>query len=433
VVAPPPRPSFAEAFRFWLKLGFISFGGPSGQIALMHAELVERKKWIDEGRFLHALNFCMLLPGPEAQQLATYVGWLMHKTAGGIAAGTLFVLPSAFILWGLSWIYLSFGEVPSIAAAFYGLQIAVMAVVAQSVIRIGQKVLKNAAMWALAGAAFLALAVLHAPFPLIIIGAGITGFVGGRLRPELFAILDGHGAATDSAAAAAYHFETPSPSWGRSLKVLLIGLAVWFAPVIGVGWWLGRDHAVFQMGVFFSKAASVTFGGAYAVLPYVAQQAVERFGWLSTNQMLVGLGLAESTPGPLIMVLQFVGFVGGWQHPGGLTPLAAATIGAAITTWCTFVPCFLWIFLGGPSVERLRGNQLLSAALSAITAAVVGVILNLAVWFAWHVILPAPERWDGFAIVVGLAAFAGLQWRKWNVVYTILACAAIGVVWRLLY
>jgi chromate transporter len=432
VVPLQPRPTFAEALRFWLKLGFISFGGPTGQIALMHAELVERKKWIDESRFLHALNFCMLLPGPEATQLATYVGWLLHRTAGGIAAGALFVLPSVFILWGLSWIYLRFGEVPSIAAAFYGLQIAVMAVVAQSVIRIGQKVLKNAAMWVLAAAAFGALALLHAPFPLIVIGAGAIGFVGGTIRPDLFAVLDGHSAAADSTDATGYQFETPSPGWGRSLKVLLIGLAVWFAPVIGVGWWLGRDHAAFQMGIFFSKAACVTFGGAYAVLPYVAQQAVERFGWLSTSQMLVGLGLAESTPGPLIMVLQFVGFVGGWQHPGGLSPLAAATIGAAITTWCTFVPCFLWIFLGGPSVERLRGNPRLSAALSAITAAVVGVILNLAVWFGWHVIHPAPERWDGLAIVIGLAAFAGLQWRKWNVVYTILGCAALGVAWRLL-
>jgi chromate transporter len=431
-VVPPPRPTFGEAFRFWLKLGFISFGGPTGQIALMHAELVERKRWIDEARFLHALNFCMLLPGPEAQQLATYVGWLMHRTMGGIVAGALFVLPSAFILWALSWIYLRFGAVPSIAAAFYGLQIAVMAVVAQSVIRIGQKVLKNPAMWALAAAAFLALYLLHTPFPLIIAGAGLIGYLGGRLRPELFAVLKSHGAETAAAETAQYHFETPAPGWGRSLRILFIGLAVWFAPVVGLGWWLGRDHAVFQMGVFFSKAACVTFGGAYAVLPYVAQQAVERFGWLSTDQMLVGLGLAESTPGPLIMVLQFVGFVGGWQHPGGLNPLAAATIGAAITTWCTFVPCFLWIFLGGPSVERLRGNERLSAALSAITAAVVGVILNLAVWFGWHVIHPAPDRWDAFAIAVGLAAFAGLQWCKWNVVYTILACAALGVAWRLL-
>jgi chromate transporter len=431
VVAPPPRPSFAEAFRFWLKLGFISFGGPTGQIALMHAELVERKKWIDEGRFLHALNFCMLLPGPEATQLATYVGWLLHRTLGGIAAGALFVLPSAVILWALSWIYLRFGAVPSIAAAFYGLQIAVMAVVAQSVIRIGQKVLKNRAMWTLAAAAFLALLLLHSPFPLIVAGAGAIGYLGGRIRPSLFAVLKGHGSETEAAVAADYHFDTPAPSWGRSLKVLGLGLAVWFAPVIGLGWWLGRDHALFQMGLFFSKAACVTFGGAYAVLPYVAQQAVEHFGWLSTNQMMVGLGLAESTPGPLIMVLQFVGFVGGWQNPGGLNPLAAATLGAGITTWCTFVPCFIWIFAGGPSIEQLRGNRQLSAALSAITAAVVGVILNLAVWFGWHIIHPGPGQWDGFAIVLGVAAFAGLQWRRWNVVYTILTCAALGVAWRL--
>lgn len=396
----------------------------------MHSELVERKKWIDEGRFLHALNYCTLLPGPEAQQLATYVGWLMHRTAGGIAAGALFVLPSAFILWGLSWIYLRFGTVPSVAAAFYGLQIAVMAVVAQAVIRIGQKVLKNVAMWLLAALAFVALAIFHAPFPLIVFGAGLIGYVGGRWRPDLFAVIQGHGGNVEQASSADFHFETPAPGWARSLKVSCLGLAVWFAPVIGIGWWLGRDHSAFQMGVFFSKAACVTFGGAYAVLPYVAQQAVEHFGWLSTDQMLVGLGLAESTPGPLIMVLQFVGFVGGWQHPGTLSPLGAATLGAAITTWCTFVPSFIWIFLGGPSIERLRGNEQLSATLSAITAAVVGVILNLAVWFAWHVIHPAADRWDWFALVLGLGAFAGLQWRKWNVVYVILACAALGIAWR---
>ena len=431
MVSPPPRPTFTEALRFWLKLGFISFGGPTGQIALMHSELVERRKWIDEGRFLHALNYCMLLPGPEAQQLATYVGWLMHRTAGGIAAGALFVLPSAFILWGLSWIYLSLGAVPLVAAAFYGLQIAVMAVVAQAVIRIGQKVLKNAVMWTLAAAAFLALYLLQAPFPLIVLGAGLIGFIGGKLHPDLFAVLQGHGDKTDIDASGEYQFQTPPPGWARSLKILLIGLAVWFAPVIGVGWWLGRDHAAFQMGIFFSKAACVTFGGAYAVLPYVAQQAVEHFQWLSADQMLVGLGLAESTPGPLIMVLQFVGFVGGWQQPGGLSALGAATLGAAITTWCTFVPCFIWIFLGGPSIERLRGNVQLSAALSAITAAVVGVILNLAVWFAWHIVHPAPTRWDWFAVALGVLAFTGLQWRKWNVIYTILACAALGVAWRL--
>ncbi len=432
MVSLPPRPTFAEALRFWLKLGFISFGGPTGQIALMHSELVERRKWIDEGRFLHALNYCMLLPGPEAQQLATYVGWLMHRTAGGIVAGALFVLPSALILWALSWIYLSFGAVPAVAAAFYGLQIAVMAVVAQAVIRIGQKVLKNAAMWILAAAAFLALYVFHAPFPLIVLGAGLIGFVGGKVRPDLFAVIQGHGDQAEVGANADFQFVTPAPGWARSLKVLIIGLAVWFAPVIGVGWWLGRGHAAFQMGIFFSKAACVTFGGAYAVLPYVAQQAVEHFQWLSADQMLVGLGLAESTPGPLIMVLQFVGFVGGWQQPGGLSALGAATLGAAITTWCTFVPSFIWIFLGGPSIERLRGNLQLSAALSAITAAVVGVILNLAVWFAWHIIQPAAGRWDWFAVALGTVAFVGLQWRKWNVVYTILSCAALGVAWRLL-
>ncbi len=424
------RPSFGEAFRFWLKLGFISFGGPTGQIAIMHTELVERKRWIDGGRFLHALNYCMLLPGPEAQQLATYSGWVLHGTWGGIVAGALFVLPSAVILWGLSWLYLELGTIPWIGAAFFGLQIAVMAIVAQALIRIAQKVLKNPAMWALAGVAFICLALLHVPFPLIVLGAGLIGWLGGRLRPELFVVLKSHGG--EAGEGAGFHFGTPPPSWGRFWRVLGTGLGVWFLPLIALGSWLGWQHRLVAMGMFFSKAAVVTFGGAYAVLPYVAQRAVEDYGWVTTEQMMTGLGLAESTPGPLIMVLQFVDFAGGWSGPDPFGPLVAATLGSAITTWVTFVPSMLWIFLGGPSVERLRGNERISAAMSAITAAVVGVILNLAVWFGWHVVHPKSDQWDGFAIVLGLAAFFALQWQKWNVIAVIAACAALGAGWRML-
>ncbi len=425
------HPSFGEALRFWLKLGFISFGGPTGQIAIMHTELVEKRRWISEARFLHALNYCMLLPGPEAQQLATYIGWLLHRTWGGIVAGSLFVLPSVFILWALSFVYVTYGNVPWIAAVFYGLKPAVMAIVAAAVIRIGKRALKNEVMWALAALAFVAIYFFKAPFPLIIAAAGVIGLIGARLAPQRFIVLKPHGeAGTTYDAVIADNHATPDhalPTLARAIRVTVACLLLWWLPVLLVLVGFGADHATFHESVFFSKAAMVTFGGAYAVLPYVAQQAVERYDWLSAGQMLDGLGLAETTPGPLIMVVQFVGFLGGWHHPGTLSPLAAATLGAAITTWVTFVPCFFWIFLGAPFIERLRTSQQLTAALSSITAAVVGVVLNLAVWFGIHVIVPTPGAMDWFAAAVTIVAFAAFVWRKWDIIPVIVAAAGAGL------
>ena len=432
-LAPTAHPSFAEAFRFWLKLGFISFGGPAGQIAIMHRELVEKKRWISEARFLHALNYCMLLPGPEAQQLVVYVGWLLHRTRGGIVAGMLFVLPSAFILWLLSYIYAAFGNVTWVAAIFHGLKPAVLAIVASAVMRIGKKALKNEVMWALAGAAFVAIYFFRLPFPLIVFAAAFVGLIGGQWWRGKFLVIKLHGdsrneSVIDDHAEAAEHTR---PTLGRALRVLAICSGLWWAPVLLLGGWLGWNHALVHEGVFFSKAAMVTFGGAYAVLPYVSQQAVEHYGWLSAGQMLDGLGLAETTPGPLIMVLQFVGFLGGWNHPGRLSPLLAATLGALITTWTTFVPCFLWIFLGAPHIEQLRGNEKLTTALSAVTAAVVGVILNLAVWFGLHVLFPAPGTVDWFAVLLSAFAFVGIVRWNWDVIPVVIGAGAAGLLIKL--
>ncbi|MEY2481516.1 MAG: chromate transporter [Verrucomicrobiota bacterium] len=430
-------PSFAEAFRFWLKLGFISFGGPAGQIAVMQTELVERRRWISQARFLHALNFCMLLPGPEAQQLAIYIGWLLHKTWGGIVAGALFVIPSMFVLWGLSFVYAAYGNVPWIAAIFYGLKPAVFAIVAFAVLRIGRKALRNPIMWGIAAAAFIGIFYFHVPFPIIILGAGIVGFIGGKLSAAMFSGAAAHGATEGKRESSVLDDEGESPehakpSLGRALRVCVIWGLLWWAPIIALGFWRGWDHTLFQEGVFFSKAAMVTFGGAYAVLPYVAQQAVEHYHWLAPGQMMEGLGLAETTPGPLIMVLQFVGFMGGWSRPMGMSPLLAATLGAFITTWATFVPCFLWIFLGGPHIEQLRGNTSITSALSTVTAAVVGVVLNLAVWFGLHVLFPEGRGIDWFALVVGLVAFLGMLKLKWNVIPVVLGSAAAGLVYQLI-
>jgi len=418
------HPGFREALRFWLKLGFISFGGPAGQIAVMHAELVERKKWIGEERFLHALNFCMLLPGPEATQLAIYCGWLLHRARGGIAAGVLFVLPGALVLWALSFVYVTFGHVPWIAAVFYGLKPAVTAIVAAAVIRIGRRALKNAAMGALAAAAFVAIYFFGAPFPAIVIVAGILGWAGARWSASPTA---GESAVDERA------LTTARPTWARAAKVIAVCAALWFAPIVAAGLAQGWDGTLAREGIFFSKAAMVTFGGAYAVLPYVAQQAVGNFGWLAAPQMLDGLGLAETTPGPLIMVVQFVGFLGGWNHPGGLAPLLAATLGAAMTTWTTFVPCFLWIFLGAPHIERLRGNVRLGGALAAVTAAVVGVVLNLAVWFGGQTFFPARGAADWFAIAVSVAAFAAMQRWKVGIVPVVFASGVLGLAWRMFF
>jgi len=393
----------------------------------MHNELVEKKRWISEARFLHALNYCMLLPGPEAQQLAIYVGWLLHRTWGGVVAGALFVIPSIFILWVLSYVYVAFGNLPWIAAIFYGLKPAVLAIVAAAVIRIGRKALRNDLMWGIAAMAFVAIYFLHLPFPIILISAGLLGLVGCKFWPLRFAISNG-GMKQETTEAA----PPPDASLSRAIRVCALWVAIWWIPLLLVGAAVGWQHTVFREATFFSKAAMLTFGGAYAVLPYVSQQAVETYGWLTPGQMLDGLGLAETTPGPLIMVLQFVGFLGGWNHPGHLPQLLAATLGALVTTWATFAPCFLWIFAGAPYIERLRANEAISAALSAITAAVVGVILNLAVWFALHVIFPRGNSVDWFVVVVATTAFIGMLRWKWNVVPVVLGSGVLGLIFTLI-
>src|SRR6266550_2076026 len=418
------HPTFREALRFWLKLAFVSFGGPTGQIAMMHTEFVEKKKLIGETHFLHALNFCMLLPGPEAQQLAIYIGWLLHKTRGGIVAGALFVIPSIFILWALSYVYVAFGNIPWIAAIFYGLKPAVLAIVAAAVIRIGSKALKNAVMWSLALAAFVAIYFFHVPFPLIIISAGIVGLIGSKILPQYFRGEVAHPLDVDLASKTG---DRAKPMWLRALKVSTTWIVIWALPLAIAGIFLGTQHTIFREGIFFSKAAVVTFGGAYAVLPYVSQQAVEHYHWLAAPQMLDGLGLAETTPGPLIMVLQFVGFLGAWNHPGNLPALASATLGALVTTWTTFVPCFLWVFLGAPYIEKLRDVKLLTAALSTVTAAVVGVILNLGVWFGLHVIFPASGNVDWFAILLCAAAFVAMLRYKIDIIPVIIGAGILGL------
>jgi len=430
------RPSFAEAFRFWLKLGFISFGGPAGQIAIMQAELVDKKRWISQARFLHALNFCMLLPGPEAQQLAIYIGWLLHRTRGGIVAGALFVIPSIFVLWGLSFVYVAYGSVPWIAAIFSGLKPAVLAIVAFAVIRIGRKALRNPVMWGIAIAAFVCIFFFRLPFPVIVFSAGILGFIGERFSPATFAVASAHGSSGKEASVLDDDAESPEhakPTLRRALTVCLVCGVLWWLPILALGFVRGWNHTLFREGLFFSKAALVTFGGAYAVLPYVAQQAVGHYHWLAPGQMMDGLGLAETTPGPLIMVLQFVGFMGGWSQPMGMQPLLSATLGALITTWATFVPCFLLIFLGAPYIEQLRGNAKISAALSAVTAAVVGVILNLAVWFGVHALLPSRLRIDWFCAVVSIVALAGMLRWKWNVIPVVLGCGMLGLLYKMAF
>jgi chromate transporter len=423
----PAVPTFREALRFWAKLGWISFGGPAGQIAIMHRELVERRRWLGEEHFLHALNFCMLLPGPEAQQLATYLGWRLHGARGGIAAGLLFVLPSVLILFALSWLYMAGGELAWVRGLFHGLIPAVIAIVFAAAIRIGGKALKTPALAALAVTAFVAIHFFQISFVIILAAAAGIGFLGGRRFPRQFPAGAGHAASDPTAPPAIELPPAPRASWGRTLRVTSLCLALWWLPVLACGLLLGWDGIHFQQGLFFSKAALVTFGGAYAVLPYVAQMAVEHYGWLAKRQMMAGLGLAESTPGPLIMVLQFVGFVAAWQNPGGLPPLAAATLGAAITTWVTFLPCFLFVFLGAPHVESLRERPKLAAALNAITAAVVGVILNLAVSFTRDALWPEGGGFDTFVAVTAVAAWLAIARFKLGVIPVLACCAAAGL------
>jgi chromate transporter len=439
----PQAPTFREASRFWIWLGFVNFGGPAGQIALMHQELVERRRWIDEGRFLHALSYCMLLPGPEATQLATYVGWLLHRVRGGLVAGIAFVLPSFILLMALSWIFVTHGDLRWVAGAFAGLAAAVVAIVAQATVRLGRTALANGLMTVVAITSFLAIFVLDVPFPIVVAGAVAFGLIGGSVLPSLFQVGVGRELEERASASVAGRVDTPAPSWGRSLLVLIVGLAAWLVPIAAVALWRQDAGTLADMGWFFSKAALVTFGGAYAVLVYVDQAAVGAFGWLRPGQMAVGLGLAESTPGPLIMVLEFVGFVGAYQHPGGLPPLVAGILGATVAVWATFAPCFLWIFLGAPYVERIRGNVRLASALQTVMAAVVGVIANLAVTFGVVTLfrnvrtvrflrgefaVPVWTEVDPFAAVLVAAAFVGLWRFRWKVGPVIAASAAAGLV-----
>jgi chromate transporter len=431
--------SFRQALAFWLKLGFISFGGPAGQISVMHQELVERRRWISERRFLHALNYCMVLPGPEAQQLATYIGWLMHRGWGGIAAGGLFVLPSLLILIVLSWVYIAFGDVPVVEGLFYGVKPAVTAIVVQAAHRIGTRALKNGVLWAIAAASFVAIFALNLPFPAIVGAAAVIGYIGGRAAPERFKAGGGHAQAQVSYGPAMIDDDTPSPPharfrWGSLARVIVIGALLWLLPMGLLVATQGMDGTLTQMGLFFTKAALLTFGGAYAVLPYVYQGAVVHHGWVTPAQMIDGLGLGETTPGPLIMVVAFVGFVGGYVKAlfGPEHQFAAGALAAALVTWFTFLPSFLFILAGGPLVEATHGDLKFTAPLTAITAAVVGVILNLALFFGYHVLWPRGfgQGFDAASALIALGAAIALLRFKRNVVQVIAACAVVGLAVR---
>lgn len=447
------RVSFAEALRFWVKLGFISFGGPAGQIAIMHRELVERRRWLSEERFLHALNYCMLLPGPEAQQLAIYIGWLLHRTLGGLVAGAFFVIPSIFVLLALSYTYAAYGNIHAVAGVLAGFKPVVVAIVVEAILKIGSRALKGPAHFVIAAAAFIAIYFLHVPFPLIVLAAGILGLLGARAMPDLFGVgkekkldsarrdsgsLPGEARESISATVIDDHGPPPAhtlPSAKRSLKVLATGLLLWVLPFAALTAWRGWDSLHAQQYRFFTQAALVTFGGAYAVLAYVTQAAVESYGWISHTQAIDGLALAETTPGPLIMVLQFVGFMTAWNHPEGVNQTWSAVAGGLIATYTTFLPCFIFIFLGAPYIEVLRGNRNLTSALSGVTAAVVGVVLNLALVFGAAVIWPGglAARMDWFAALMSLAAFAALYRFKADVLWVVLAGGLIGLLRILIF
>ena len=434
-----------DAVKVWARVAALSFGGPAGQIAVMHRILVEEKKWISDARFLHALNYCMLLPGPEAQQLATYVGWLMHKTRGGLIAGGLFILPGIVAIMALSYIYAAFGKVPIVAALFFGLKAAVLAIVLEAVVRIGKRALKNNVMIALAAAAFVAIFFFAIPFPLIIVAAGLLGYIGTKAGLDVFKT-GGHGGGKaegkDESLLGTYVPPHARLNWAHTIKHAVVWLSLWLLPVAAIVAAQGRGNVFSEIAIFFSEMAVVTFGGAYAVLAYVAQQAVQYYQWLSAGEMLDGLGMAETTPGPLIMVLQFVGFMAAFRDPGALHPMLAGTLGGLLATWVTFVPCFLWIFVGAPFIEYLRDNKGLNGALSAITAAVVGVILNLAIWFAIHVVFrevvrvhsyglnfdaPVLSSVDPYALALSLAAMIAIFRFNAGMLSVLAVSSAIGV------
>ncbi|MCH9648367.1 MAG: chromate efflux transporter [Deltaproteobacteria bacterium] len=442
--------SFRDALRVWVEVAAYSFGGPAGQIAVMHRLLVEEKRWVSEDRFLHAMNYCMLLPGPEAQQLATYVGWLLHRVRGGLVAGGLFILPGFVSILALSMLYAGFQDTAFVQALFYGLKPAVLAVVVEAVVRIGRRALHNRLMIALATVAFVAMFFLDLPFPLVILGSGLVGLFGGRWRENLFLVPQKEaeaGSGEDSFATDAL-VQQLRPSLSGSLRTAFLWLSLWLAPLAAMYALLGPNDVFVQLGTFFSKASTVTFGGAYAVLAYVAQQAVDTYGWLQPGEMLDGLGMAETTPGPLIQVVQFVGFMGAFRHATDFHPMVSGLLGSVLITWVTFVPCFLWIFVGAPYIEYLRGKKALSSALSAITAAVVGVILNLAVWFALHTLfgevqdklwngvrlfVPSWQTLDLAAAAIAVLAAVALFRLRWGMIRTLALSTTLGLVYFLLF
>ncbi len=444
----PAFPDFWLALRFWLKLGFISFGGPAGQIAIMHQALVEKRRWISEQRFLHALNYCMVLPGPEAQQLATYIGWLLHGVRGGVVAGVLFMLPSLLLLIALSWLYIAYGQTSLVAGLFYGIKPAVTAIVLQAAHRIGGRTLKNTSLWAIAVAAFIAIFALDLPFPLIVLCAAVVGYLGGCFVPQHFRAGGGHNSNTAQTKQVSYGVaviddQTPTPSharfsWAGLSRVLLVGVLLWALPMLSLIWLFGWQHTLTQMAWFFTKAAFMTFGGAYAVLPYVMQAAVHHYGWLTAGQMIDGLALGETTPGPLIMVLAFVGFVTAYVQAlfGADQLFLAGAIAAILVTWFTFLPSFIFILAGGPLIESTHNQISFTAPLSAITAAVVGVIVNLTLFFAYHVLWPQGftadfvSSFDPWAAGIAVLAAIALIRLKWNVMWVIALAALAGLLIR---